>query len=193
MPKAPAKMSSLDIPSPVTTGPAFSALSPRHQAFVIAYCCNGCNATAAAKEAGYKGEGLLHTQGYRVKNREDVRLAIREVTLASIQANLPKYTAALEKIAADENHRQQYKALVALLTRGGIAEMRESNVNVTIRTEAEKVERIRELAEKHNIPIAEVLGTVTDAQYEVLPPGGEADGNNPHNGAAPETAEEDEE
>jgi len=165
-------MTDLPVPLPADRiGPAFDALTPWRRAFVAAYCTNGCKGAEAVRSAGTAAQDpdSPKQQAWRTLQRPDVRAAIRELTLAGIQTDLPKYRDALIDIASNSQHKDQVKALLALMNRGGLNEIVEKNINVNVRTEADKLARIRDLAEKHGIPISTVLGTVTDAEFTELP------------------------
>lgn len=163
--------SALMIPDSGKLGPAMTALSPPHRIFVFAYCTNGCNATAAARAAGYKNTKHLSVSASRMLHRPDVLLAIREVVLQGVQGKLPAYRDALEKIAFNPQDKNNAKSLIALLNRGGLPEIVERNLNVKVTlSHDEKLARLRELAEKHNLPLANVIGTVTDAEFTEVAP-----------------------
>jgi hypothetical protein len=59
------------------TSGAYCQLKPRFRIFVNAYLKHQCNATAAAREAGY---GCPETYGVRVLHRADVQAAIAELS-----------------------------------------------------------------------------------------------------------------
>lgn len=67
-----------------TTPPALRALSAQHRAFVVAYtglhgATGRWNATAAAREAGYKDGKNLGFMAYEVLHRPDVQAAVNEI------------------------------------------------------------------------------------------------------------------
>jgi phage terminase small subunit len=158
-------------------GPYMQAISPKHRAFVLAYCTNGCDGTNAARDAGYADTGGHANAGIRVlahrllKNPR-ILAAIREVTIAMTQANLPVYQQTLEKVAANPQSKDQVKALLALMDRGGmnVVSQSEHNINITV-NKSQQVEEIKQMAEQLGLDPKLLLGTVTDAEYEDIPDG----------------------
>ena len=125
-------------------GPAMAALNPKQRAFCLAYVLQtNAEATAAARLAGYEDNGSgqsIRVQGFRLTHNAKVLAAIREVVTARGSKNLPVYVNALERVAANDQHKDQVRAIDMLLTRGGLPEITERNVNVNVTlTEAEKV------------------------------------------------------
>lgn len=153
----------------VEYGPAMNALRPQHRGFVVAYCTNGCNATDAARAAGYTdtGTGAIKVQAHRTLHRSDVRAAIREWTIAAVQAKLPIYKQLLDEVAENPQHKDQTKAILALMDRGGMPAVveRNTNVNITLTTN-EKIAQIKELAERNGIPLQQVLGNVVEGEFK---------------------------
>ena len=166
MPRVPAK--------PDDYGPAMTALNPMQRAFVIAYCSSpDGDATKAATEAGYStNTKAINVQASRLLHRADVLAAIRETTLARISSEAPVYVHALAKVAGNVQHKDQVKAIGMLLNRGGMPDVREinHNVNVTI-SRAEKEAEIRQMAEELGMDPEKLLGTVVEAEFEVVPDG----------------------
>lgn len=164
-------------PAPVDDkfGPAMLAINSMQRAFVIAYVTltNG-DATAAAREAGYTDNknGGLHVQAHRLTRRPDVLAAIREVVVARVAANLPVYVNALEKVATSAQHKDQVKALGMLLSRGGLPDItqRDLNINITVNKD-QQIAEIRQMAEEMGLDPAKLLGTVTDAEFTEIPKG----------------------
>ena len=149
-------------------GPAMKALSPMHRAFVLVYCTNGCKAVDAAREVGYvdHANGAIRVTAHRILHKPEVLAAIREWTIASMKANLPVYRDLLDKIAMNDQHKDQAKAVLAAMDRAGLPAVIEKNVNVTVTmSDAEKVVRIKELAALNGIPIPAAVGNVTDAEF----------------------------
>lgn len=153
----------------VEYGPAMNALTPMRRAFVVAYCTNGCDATAAARDAGWQdtGSGAIRVTAHRTLHRPDVRAAIREWTIAAMQAKLPIYRTLLEEVAENVQHKDQTKAILALMDRGGLPAVTERNVNVNVTvTKAEKIAEIRKWALETGQDPQELLGDVSDAEFE---------------------------
>lgn len=163
---------STELTETVEYGPAMNALTPIRRGFVIAYCTNGCDATNAAREAGYidNGTGAIRVTAHRTLHRSDVRAAIREWTIAAVQAKLPIYKQLLDSVAENPQHKDQTKAILALMDRGGMPAVVERNVNVNVTlTTQEKVQKLRQLLAnqgKTEEEIAAQLGSVTDLEIE---------------------------
>lgn len=149
-------------------GPAMKALTPIHRAFVLAYCTNGCKPVEAARDVGYTDNktGAIRVTAHRILHKPEVLAAIREWTIASMKANLPVYRDLLDKIAMNDQHKDQAKALLAAMDRAGLPAVIEKNINVTVTmTEAEKVARIKELSAQLGVPVPQIVGNVTDAEF----------------------------
>lgn len=165
-------------------GPAMLALAPRHRAFAIAYVTlTHGDATKAAKEAGYpvnkngvplaeNGVGGIGVQAHRLLNRPDVLAAIRELVVSRVAGNLPVYVNALEKVAASAQHKDQVKAIGMLLSRGGLPDItqRDLNINITV-SKDQQIAEIRQMAEEMGLDPNKLLGTVTDAEFTEIPKG----------------------
>jgi len=166
------------IPEGDEWGPAMKPLAPRHRAFCVAYVttANG-NATQAAKDAGYTDNdtGALKVTAYRLVHQPRILAGIRETVVARVASNLPVYVNALESVALNAQHKDQTKALLALMNRGGLPDVTERNINVNVNvSSAEKVAEIRQMAEELGLDPNKLLGNVTDAtdaEFEVIPPG----------------------
>lgn len=166
----PAKARPPQLPETDQFGPAMMAVkNPKHRAFIMAYVTltNG-NAQEAMRVAGYedKGTGALRVLGCRLLQRQDILAALREVVISRISADLPVYVSTLARVAHADGHKDQVKALGMLMSRGGLPEItqRDVNVNVTITTE-QKVAEIRQMAEDLGLDPAKLLGNVTDAEF----------------------------
>lgn len=154
-------------------GPAMKGLRPKLRAFVLAYCTNGCNATEAAREAGYNdtGTGAIKVIAHRHLQRLDVLAAIREWTLARTRANLPVYMNLIERIADTPGHKDEFKAALALANRGGMAEVQKhEHEHVHVLTYAEKLARIKEIAAKNNAPLEFFLGETVEGEFSEVKP-----------------------
>lgn len=151
-----------------------SALNPQQRAFVVAYCTTAnCNATEAARQAGYSdpGTGSIRVRGHQVLHHPKVLEAIREFTLASIRADAPVLVDALKKVAGSVQHKDQVKAIGMLLNRGGLPEITEKNINVNVTiTKEEKIAEIRLMAEEMGLDPEKLLGNITDAEFEEVDP-----------------------
>jgi hypothetical protein len=154
-------------------GPAMQVLQPKHRAFVEAYLVLDCDATKAARAVGYvdNGNGSIHVTAHRILMRPDILAAIREKTLAQIASDVPVYRKALDVIARTP-HKDQVKAIGMLLNRGGLPEITEKHISVTVTlTRQEKEAEIRMMAETLGLDPKTLLGTVLDAEFEEVPEG----------------------
>lgn len=144
----------------------------RMRKFVMAYVMfTDCNATEAARAAGYKDRGShdktgIRVQGHNLVHDPRVGLAIREYALSVAAADSPKYLRKLAHIAQNDDHKDQIKAIGMMLNRVGLPEavQRDVNVNVTITVE-QKVAEIRAFAEQLGLDPAMLLGNVSDAEF----------------------------
>ncbi len=147
-----------------TFGPCMKALpSPRMRLFVMAYCENGANATEAARAAGYKdspssksstGKSALRVWAHELVHREDVKNAIREECQRRLAFDLPVLVGALRKVALDPQHKDQVKAALALMNRGGLPDVKETTVRHEIELSSdEKWTKIAEIFSKAGLPV----------------------------------------
>src|SRR4051812_29498961 len=132
-------------------GPAMGALNPPQRAFVLAYVTlTNADASEAARKAGYidHASGSIRVTGFRLAHNPKVLAAIHEVVVARVSRNLPVYVNALERVAANDTHKDQVRAIGMLLNRGGLPEVTERNVNVSMTlTKQEKIAEIRRLVD----------------------------------------------
>jgi phage terminase small subunit len=160
-------------------GPAMKALAPRHRAAVLAFCTTaGAEATEACRQAGYTDNktGALKVTAHRIFRKPEVLAAIREVVLQNISMDLPVLHEALKKVAMNAQHKDQTKAILALMNRGGLPDVTERNINVNINvSQAEKIAEIRAMADELKLPKelieAQLLGAISDAEFEEIPKG----------------------
>src|SRR3954451_12980515 len=127
-----------------TWGPAMAELNPKQRAFVLAYVCQvNADATAAARLAGYEDNGSgqsIRVQGFRLTHNAKVLAAIREVVIQRVSKSLPVYINALERVAANDKHKDHVRAIDMLISCGGLPEVTERNVNISVTlTKEEKV------------------------------------------------------
>ncbi len=161
-----------DLDQPESYGPAMMALNERQRKFVVAYVLfTDCNATEAARAAGYSDKGRhdkpgIRREGHRLVHNPAVGLAIRELALSHAASESPKYLRKLAQIALKDDHKDQVPALKSILNRIGLQEAidRNINVNVTITTE-QKVAEIRQMAEELGLDPQVLLGNVSDAEF----------------------------
>jgi hypothetical protein len=150
-----------------------NALAPRHRAWVIAMFEQGtADYTEAARAAGYEdtGTGAIRVAGHRLAHRADVKAAMQEEQRRRLVLMLPLADKGLKDVVSNPQHKDQLKAVSMIFNRAGIFEETSHNINLNITmTVEEKLEKIRQLAEKHHIPVDQALGTITDAEFEELP------------------------
>lgn len=156
-------------------GPAMKALSPQYRAFVLALCTTaGGKAAEAARQAGYvdNHNGSIKVQGMRVKHKPEVQAAIREVCLQRITLDLPVLVDNLFNVATNTQHKDQVKAALALINRGGLPDVTERNININVTvSKEEKVAEIRAMAEEMGLDPEKLLGNISDAEFTEIPAG----------------------
>lgn len=155
-------------------GPAMKALLPKQRAFVLAYCTSAnANGTEAARMAGYADRSdAIKVQASRLLKRPDILAGIREVVLQNMSADLPVLHEALKKVALSAQHKDQTKAILALMNRGGLPDVTERNINVNVTvSQAEKIAEIRQLADEMGLDPEKLLGSISDAEFEEIPKG----------------------
>src|SRR4051794_37802776 len=114
-------------------GPAMAALNPPQRAFVLAYVTlTNADASEAAHKTGYldNGNGSIMVTGFRLVRNPKVLAAVREVVIGRASQNFPVYVNALERVATKETHKNQVKALGMLISRSGLPEITQRDVNV---------------------------------------------------------------
>lgn len=145
-------------------GPAMRALTDRQRRFVRMYLdYPTARDYVLAKMAGYSANSavairvaahrLLHTPGVLAAINEEIDKRFKGKGVAISQR-------ALFRIASTDGHKDQIKAAVALLDRGGFQVTSEHRVTVekTDRTGKAMVGRIRALAERLGIDAEKLLG-----------------------------------
>lgn len=142
--------------SEIELGPKMQACSERERRFVIAYLRNGGrDATAAARDAGYKDAGL-HSSSIRVRahdvlHRERVIAALDEVGRKAFRGLMLPAIVALENALDDPKHPDNVKSALSVLSRLGLGENTNVNVNVggevSVNHTNEALEHLRSLME----------------------------------------------
>lgn len=150
-------------------GPAMNALNPQQRAWVMAMYEQGTmDATEAARTAGYvdNANGAIRVTAHRIAQRPDVKAAMQEEARRRITLMLPIADRALASVVQNAQHKDQIRAVAMIYNRAGVPESVDRNININVTlTETEKLEKIKLLAEKHGIPLPQILGTVTDADF----------------------------
>jgi phage terminase small subunit len=148
-------------------GPAMLALNERRRRFVLALVMQDIpNYTDAAEEAGFGGRGknrrnVLKQIGSRLVHEESVLEAIREVAGKHLRGSgLLMAAKSLERMVNDPKHKNHARAVEAMLDRTGLGVEQKISVDHTHTdlTGAAMIERIRELALKHGMDPAKLLG-----------------------------------
>lgn len=153
-----------------------SALNPKQRAFVMAYVENGnANAAAAARAAGYGGDGTYEQQasttrvtGWRLVHDKRVLEAIKELAQGYVTAAVYRAMSVLVEIAEDPTHKDRLAAAEKILNRAGMLVVAEQKITVEHRTtnRLELLERIKVLAEKTGTNVAHLLEDhTTDAEF----------------------------
>jgi len=173
------------VPPDGKLGPAMLKLHPRHRAFVCAVMELGPEAgnfERAAIAAGYDPitPGRTNSTGggskaTRLAHDSDIQAAIQEETIRRIGSMLPMATAVMIDLLQAETTGAELKFKIAnrLLALGGINPVVEQKITVThTLSEAEKVDRIKLLAQGLGIDPQKLLGSsagpIIDAEFEIV-------------------------
>lgn len=143
-------------------GEAMRAISPQQRAFVMAFIDGGaCNAAAAARAAGYGStsespeQGALASRvaGWRLIHNERVLLAVKELAEGRLRSFAYRAANVLIEIADDPTHKDRFNAAKQLMAHGGLVVVQEHRVvhETKSETRTEILERIKKIAEKHNL------------------------------------------
>lgn len=152
-----------------------SACTAQERDFVIALLETGArDATKAAVIAGYGAErhDSAKQAAWRLAHRPRVQAAIREEADKRIRTGTILGASVLMEIAMNSQHKDQYKAAVELLNRGGLIVATKHEVEVTDnRTTQTLLARVHELAARLNLDPRMLLGQaantpVVDAEWE---------------------------
>ena len=158
-------------------GPAMRALpSDRQRAFVIAFLqSGGQNATEAARQAGYEDSKATRITATRLAHDTAVQAAMLEESQRMLGAHLPLSTAFLVKVLSDDSPsvamKDKLKAVDMIMTRTGMPAQTEHRVTVEHKMSEDQVkQRVLELAQKHGIPIENLLGSdVIEGEFTEVP------------------------
>lgn len=158
----------------VPFGPAMEALNERQRGFVIAYCTMGyADKTAAARAAGYKespnGRGLS-TQAQALMHNPRIQAAVVEFGKARLHEMLPNALKALEDIVNQPGHKKQLDAARVIMNRAGLQErMIVEHTGEILLSAKEKVMEIKQMAKLLGLKPEDVLGQITDVEFEDVP------------------------
>lgn len=152
-----------------------SACTAQERQFVIALLETGArDATKAAVIAGYGANrhDSAKQQAWRLAHRPRVQAAIREEADKRIRTGTILGASVLMEIAANPTHKDQYKAAVELLNRGGLLVETKHTVEVVDnRTTQTLLARVHELANRLGLDPKRLLGQaanveIVDAEFE---------------------------
>lgn len=144
-------------------GPCMAKLNERQREFVVALMSQPVvNYTAAAEKAGYQGEReSLRKTAHRLAHDPRVLEAIREESGKRLNAAVGMASERLLMIAQDPTHKDQLKAVTAVLNRGGLHEKVEHTHKVEVGEDAKAlIHRISVLAGAIGMDPVKVLGRV---------------------------------
>jgi len=143
-------------------GPKMRALpTPRMQRFVLALLEQGKrNQTAAYIAAGYAGKSRNALQANACLLVHDTRIqeALQEEAGRRTKDLLPLALHTIEAIVADPQHKDAAKVALSIMDRAGLHSMTEQKVTVGLANDTEMLQRIRFLAERNGIPLAQLIG-----------------------------------
>ncbi len=145
-------------------GPAMRALTgPQRRFAVAAVMFPLAKDFQIARAAGYSAfsHGSLRVAAHKNFHDERILAAIKELADKEIRGTALLGIAVMKKIARLDGHKDQLKAAEALVGLAGFTIEQNINVNQTVvdRTGAGIEKRIRELAAKHGLDPARLLGT----------------------------------
>jgi hypothetical protein len=170
-------------------------LSPGHRKFVDGLLM-GLSQTEAACQAGYargdattdpygKGHGAgTRAYAHHLAHRRDVQEAILEASRGEVSGELPQAVRKIVELASglirypDPNNPDvvtlervpagtQLKAATWVAAQAGMRDVIEHKVEVTL-TDAEKLKELHDRAVRLGLDPTELLGDVTDAEFEVI-------------------------
>ena len=150
-------------------------LTDKQQKFVVALLeTAGENETRAAMMAGY-GAGY-HTRADELSRNPKILAAIREEADKRLRSGAVLAASKLIEIVKNNTHKDQLKACVELMNRGGLQVITTHKVVVEDnRSDNEIIARVAAFAKALDIDPRKVLASVgvdyTDAQFEPVIPG----------------------
>lgn len=120
--------------SDVDLGPAMQACSAMERRFVWFFVTGDeDDATDAARKAGYvdNGNGAIRVTAHRLRHRERVIEAIKEVAAAELRAQIVPVLHATKRIIRNPKHPDHARTLATMLSRLGHGEKGSLDVNVS--------------------------------------------------------------
>ena len=157
----------------------FEVLTPRQRAFVIAmFTLPDPTIVDCVRAAGYKdngdGDPAPHAQGQKLMQNPNVRAALQAEMFRRAEAGGPKALRYIQEMAFTKGHRDQYKALKTVLNFAGMREINESRQEVTVKNDAEQLLELRQIAARLGLSENELIGNLTEAEWEVVKDAGTA-------------------
>jgi hypothetical protein len=165
---------------PLNYGPKMLAISDMRRRFVEALFTvevekGKSRITAAAKAAGFTcaNDHNFHAAGCNIMRIPAVQAAIAEHYAGMTKTLGPKIYAAIERIIDDPDHPDHAKVVIAFADkldptpRGPVVQIEQTVVNM--QTGDQMLERIRYLAEKHGLPMPELLNSRGPGLIEATP------------------------
>jgi hypothetical protein len=148
----------------------FEVLTPRQRVFVIAmFTLPDPTIVDCVRAAGYTTTGAApHAQGQKLMQNPNVRAALQAEMFRRAEAGGPKALRYIQEMAFTKGHRDQYKALKTVLNFAGMREMNESRQEVTVRTDAEQLLELKQIAARLGLSENELIGNLTEAEWEVV-------------------------
>ena len=181
-------------------GPKWMALAPQYRRVLDYYldCHNQTEACRlagyqdgeASGEANGRGKGAgLRVQASRIFGRLDVKEALLEEIRRRISINLPLHVKVVEDMALfgiasirnpdnpdgptlirEVKPELQFKAAELMMKHGGMRDVVDVNLNITVKSDSEKLTELRQMVARGEIPASMLDGiTITDAEYEDVP------------------------
>jgi hypothetical protein len=163
-------------------GPKMAALSERQRRFVeIMIEQPAITRHKAVELAGYQNsnpEGAGHrVTAHRLMHDDRILAALHEQAGRRLRSHSLMAADALVGLLASDDPKIQLKAAVMLLDRVGFGAQQNININQTVTDNSGKaiMERIRALADKHGVPMQQLLGApakpVVDAEISEVKDG----------------------
>lgn len=171
MANLPANKTDFDEVADAAFGPKMAALTERQRNYVIALLMAGDdNHTRAAAAAGYSqgSEIGLRVTAHRLAHDPKIIEAMKEEGDRRMNAASVMAISELCKIARNEMHKDQIKAISMILNRTGFHERTEHKVTVEHKSEPEQIERLKQFARILGLDAKQLLGAagVVDAEFE---------------------------
>jgi len=153
-------------------GPAMRALTERQRRFVLELSTGPIaygHLARAAKAAGYsdRGKNVLDTVAGHLLRSDKIQAALREIGIKIVRAEAFQAIRHVAAIAMNSKHKDQLKACVELMNRGGFSFEQQHNIAVTHEhrysslSADEVIARIAALASQTGIEPAKLPAPVT--------------------------------